>query len=293
MNKQKVLLFGANGQLGFELTQQIAKLAHCELHALTREHCDLSQPSAVTEVIESLKPHIILNASAYTAVDKAENEPEAAYAVNAYAPAAIAQAAKKLGARLVHFSTDYVFDGNSPTPYTETDATAPQGVYGASKLAGERAVLESGCQAFVFRTAWVLGSHGGNFLKTMLRLGAQVRNGERTHLGVVADQIGSPTTTELIAATTLTALERGIPDGLYHLTASGRASWHEYTCYALPDLAAKGLIKPLTTAQYPTPAKRPSFSVLDCGKLEKALDIHLPDWRRGVDAVLKELPIPT
>jgi dTDP-4-dehydrorhamnose reductase len=290
----KILLIGKNGQVGQELQRTLLPLG--ELVALGRDGLDLSDPAAVQRVLASQAPDVVVNASAYTAVDRAEADEAAAVAVNAAAVAAMAQYAHAHGALLVHYSTDYVFDGDKPEPYVEEDATALQSAYGRSKRAGEDAILASGCRALVFRTSWVFSAHGGNFIKTMLRLA-----GERDSLNVVADQIGAPTSAELIADVTalaLAAYRRGaLADGIYHLTAAGATSWHGLASYAIARAKARGAaikvdpaqICPIPTEAYPLPAKRPKNSRLDTSKLANALDLHLPDWKVHVDRLIEQL----
>jgi dTDP-4-dehydrorhamnose reductase len=290
--------------------------------AFGRQQADLSHADALRAVLDQHQPHLIVNAAAYTAVDKAEQEPDLAHAINAQAPAVLAQWAAAHGAVLVHYSTDYVFDGQSPLPYTEADTPAPQSVYGQSKWAGERAVQTAGCRHLIFRTSWVVGAHGGNFLKTMLRLGT-----ERDSLRVVADQYGAPTSADLIAAITLDVLRQmqappfggvlpspGNPSrsalwaavddtrwGLYHLAAAGETTWHAYACHAIDRAAALGWpmrasarnIQAIATEDYPLPAPRPANSRLNTLRLQGRFGVVLPDWRVGVDAVLASLPIPT
>ena len=314
----RMLLLGAQGQLGHALTQTLPVLG--EVLALGRQQVDLAQAESLRALLDQHQPQLIVNAAAYTAVDKAEQEPDVAHAINAQAPAVLAQWAAAHGAVLVHYSTDYVFDGQSPQPYTEADVPAPQSVYGQSKWAGERAVQAAGGRHLVFRTSWVVGAHGGNFLKTMLRLGT-----ERDSLRVVADQHGAPTSTDLIAHTTLEVLKQMRADlvgpgqvphstdagawapandtrwGLYHLAAAGETTWHAYACHAIARATALGWpmrasaqrIEEIDTAQYPLPAPRPANSRLNTQRLQSRFGVTLPDWRDGVDAVLASLPIPT
>ncbi len=290
----KILLIGKNGQVGHELQRTLLPLG--ELVALGRDGLDLSDPAALKQVLENQAADVIVNASAYTAVDRAEADEAGALAVNAAAVAAMAAHARAHGALLVHYSTDYVFDGEKATPYVEDDATAPQSAYGRSKRAGEEAILASGCKALVFRTSWVFSVHGGNFIKTMLRLA-----GERDTLNVVADQFGAPTSAELIADVTalaVAAYRRGaMADGIYHLTAAGATSWHGLASYAIERAKARGAalkvdpaqIKPIPTEAYPVPAKRPKNSRLDTSKLSAALGLQLPDWKIHVDRLIEQL----
>jgi dTDP-4-dehydrorhamnose reductase len=290
----KILLIGKNGQVGQELRRTLLPLG--ELVALGRDELDLEDLDAVKRVLASQAADIIVNASAYTAVDRAESDEAGALAVNASAVGAMADYARARGALLVHYSTDYVFDGAKDAPYREDDATAPQSAYGRSKRAGEEAILASGCKTLVFRTSWVFSSRGGNFIKTMLRLA-----GERDSLNVVADQFGAPTSAELIADVTalaLAAYRRGtLADGIYHLTASGATSWHGLASYAIARARERGAnfkvdperICPIATEAYPLPAKRPKNSRLDNSKLAGALDLRFPDWKIHVDRLIEQL----
>jgi dTDP-4-dehydrorhamnose reductase len=316
----RIVLLGAQGQLGHALAQTLPVLG--EVQAFGRQQADLAHADALRAVLDQHQPQLIVNAAAYTAVDKAEQEPELAHAINAQAPAVLAQWAAAHGAVMVHYSTDYVFDGRSAQPYTEADLPAPQSVYGHSKWAGERAVQTAGCRHLIFRTSWVVGTHGGNFLKTMLRLGT-----ERDSLRVVADQHGAPTAVDLIARTTLDVLQHmmdpaAVKDaqvqastqtpvmwasaddprwGLYHLAAAGETTWHAYACHVIDRAAALGWpmrasahsIQAIATDQYPLPAPRPANSRLNTQRLQSRFGVVLPDWRVGVDAVLASLPIPT
>lgn len=290
----KILLIGKNGQVGQELQRTL--LPFGELVALGRDSVDLSDIAAVNRVLAQQAADVIVNASAYTAVDRAESDEAGAAAVNAAAVGAMAEYARAHGALLVHYSTDYVFDGAKAEPYVESDATGPQSAYGRSKLAGEEAILASACKALVFRTSWVFSAHGGNFIKTMLRLA-----GERDSLNVVADQFGAPTSAELIADVTalaIAAYRRGaLADGIYHLTAAGSTSWHGLASYAIARARAHGAsikveaaqICPIPTEAYPLPAKRPKNSRLDTNKLSRALDLQLPDWTLHVDRLIDQL----
>ena len=294
----KVLLFGANGQVGTELRRAFAP--HVELVVTTRsglldgvecEAADFDRPQSLASVLARVQPELILNAAAYTAVDAAENDHDAAWRANAEAPAQIAGWCAQHGVPLVHYSTDYVFDGQAGRPYREDDATCPLGVYGQSKRAGEEAIEASGAPYLIFRTAWVYASHGRNFLRTMLRLAA-----ERDRLGVVADQIGSPTSAALIADTTLAVLQaETLQSGIWHLTASGQTSWHGFACEIFAQAEAAGLlarvpeVAAISTADYPTPARRPAWSVLDNRRLQQDFGLVLPDWQQGLQAVIAEL----
>jgi dTDP-4-dehydrorhamnose reductase len=293
----KILLLGKNGQVGWELQRSLAPLG--ELMALDRhsEPCgDLSQPELLAQTVRSLRPDVIVNAAAHTAVDKAESEVDLAHTLNARAPAALAQAAAEIGAWLVHYSTDYVFDGGGTRAWQEQDATGPLGVYGQTKLEGEQAIAASGCKHLIFRTSWVYAARGGNFAKTMLRL-AQ----ERERLTVIDDQHGAPTGADLIADVTAhairTALQQPQLSGLYHLVAGGETSWHGYASHVItgaralrPDQAWKvGEIAPVPTSAFPTPAKRPLNSRLNTQKLQQVFGLHLPHWQQGVDRMLVEI----
>jgi dTDP-4-dehydrorhamnose reductase len=314
-----ILVTGKNGQVGQALLRSLAGLD--EIVALDRSQLDLADLDAVRYTVQTLRPDLIINAAAYTAVDRAEQDRDTAFRVNAESPAVLARACAGIGAAFVHYSTDYVFDGQSPQPYTEVDVPAPQSVYGQSKWAGERAVQAAGGRHLVFRTSWVVGAHGGNFLKTMLRLGA-----ERDSLRVGADQHGAPTSTELIAHTTVQVLQQmrapalaantkgeaspptnapwaPIDDprwGLYHLAAAGETTWHAYACHVMDRATALGWpmrasaqrIEAIATDQYPLPAPRPANSRLNTQRLQSRFGVKLPDWQAGVDAVIDSLPIP-
>ncbi len=297
----KILLFGGNGQVGAELRRSLAPLG--ELVATTRdgrladgavcEIADFDDPAALPGLIARIAPDLVVNAAAYTAVDRAEDDAESAYRANALAPRAIAEACAARGARLIHYSTDYVFDGRATEPYREDAATSPLGVYGASKLAGERAIAESGAHHFIFRTAWVYAPHGKNFLLTMLRLAK-----ERDELRVVADQIGTPTSAWLIAYATAAALHSQRDSGIWNLTASGQTSWHGFAEAIVREAHARGLLPrmpaviPIATADYPTRAERPAYSVLDNSAFQRDFDIELPNWYEGLVQVLDEMAGP-
>jgi dTDP-4-dehydrorhamnose reductase len=294
----RILLFGANGQVGTELRRSLASLG--DVVATTRsgalddgnacEVADFDAPDSLPALVERIAPDVVVNAAAYTAVDRAESDRDAAFRANAGAPARIAEACAARGARLVHYSTDYVFDGRGTRPYREDDPTAPAGVYGASKRAGEEAIAASGADALVLRTAWVYAAHGRNFLRTMLRLAA-----ERDALRVVADQTGTPTSAALIADMTALALAKTALSGIRHLTATGQTTWHGFAEAIVAGAHARGLlaravpVAPIATADYPTPAARPAYSVLDTSRLAADLDVRLPDWTTGLAAVLDEL----
>lgn len=291
----RILLLGANGQVGHELRRSLAPLgdvvASTRDGALGGEACekaDLDEPASLSALVDRISPDILVNAAAYTAVDRAEQESEAAFRVNAEAPRVLAHACAEKDILLVHYSTDYVFDGQGERPYRENDATAPLGVYGASKLAGERAVEASGCRHLIFRTAWVYGNHGANFMRTMLRLGA-----ERDELRVVADQVGTPTPAGLIADVTAQVVCASSQTyGTFHLTAEGETTWHAFAEAILQAAYRRGMLQrlpqvvPITAAEYPTPAKRPSYSRLDTSALRQAFDVELPDWKAALQLVM-------
>jgi len=294
----KILIFGKNGQVGWELQRSLAPLG--ELIALdrhSRDYCgDLADLEGIVNTITDLKPNIIVNAAAYTAVDKAETEIDLAERVNSKAPEVIALAAKRCGAWLVHYSTDYVFDGSGDSSWCEDDAVNPLSVYGKTKLAGEKAIVNSGCLHLIFRTSWVYAARGSNFAKTMLRL-AQARE----QLSVIDDQIGAPTGAELIADVTAHALRVAVNKadvaGVYHLVAGGETSWFAYAGYVF-DYARKNNIelklsqdalKAIPTSQYPTPAMRPLNSRLNTEKLRTTFALHLPEWQTGVERMLAEI----
>jgi dTDP-4-dehydrorhamnose reductase len=290
---KSILLIGSNGQVGKEL-QQILPF-YGDIISVARPTVDLAQPNTLRSIIRSKQPQIIINAAAYTAVDKAESEPELASAINATAPLIIAQESQKLGAFLIHISTDYVFDGNGYRPYQETDATNPLSVYGKTKLAGEEAIRETCAHHLILRTAWVYGTFGkSNFVKTMLRLGA-----ERQELRVVADQIGSPTWAQDIATVIAQTIPQLTPEigGTYHYTNSGVASWYDFAVAIFEEAQQLGFplkvehIVPITTAEYPTPACRPAYSVLACGKIAPILGTYAPHWRQRLRQMLADLKI--
>ena len=295
----RILLLGANGQVGTELQRSLAPLG--ELVAGTRdgrlkdgtacEVADFDAPARLERLVAKVAPHAVVNAAAYTAVDRAESEPEAAFRANAQAPEAIARACAARDALLIHYSTDYVFDGSASQPYREDHPTSPLGVYGASKLAGETAIVQSGARHMIFRTSWVYAAHGHNFLLTMLRLAA-----ERDELRVVADQVGSPTSAAHIADTTAAILAQGQGrTGLWHLTCSGRTSWHGFAEAIMAGAVERGLLRrapdvvPIRTADYPTPAARPAFSVLDSGRLHDDFGVPALAWQDALAGVLDAL----
>lgn len=296
----KILLLGKNGQVGWELQRSLALLG--EVVALDRAGAaglcgDLADVQGLARTVQAVAPQVIVNAAAYTAVDKAESEPDLAHQINAIAPGVLAREARALGARLVHYSTDYVFSGTGDTPWREDDPVAPQSAYGHSKAEGEQAIAASGAQALVLRTSWVFGVHGGNFLKTMLKASAQ-----REELKVVADQWGAPTPAHLIADVTAHALRLAPMDegmALFHLAPGGATNWHAYASEAIAHAARLGWpvkaqrILPLATTDWPTPARRPANSRMDCARLEAALGLRLPHWQAGVHRVVEQLVAPS
>lgn len=292
MTKQStILLTGINGQVGFELARSLQGLGR--VVALDRSGLDLGDLDQVRSVVRDLKPTLIVNPAAYTAVDKAESDAEACMRANAEAPGVMAEEAKRLGAALVHYSTDYVFDGTKDGAYVEDDPVNPQNVYGKSKLAGEQAIAAAGCDHLIFRTSWVYGARGKNFLQTMLRLGA-----ERDELSVVADQVGAPTWAVTIAALSANVLAQSLvggPDwwqeksGVYNLMASGSTSWHGFASaiFTHSSLDKKPLVKPIPAASYPTPAARPSNSRMSNEKLFQAFGVRAPGWEDALKLCLE------
>ena len=292
-----ILLLGKGGQVGWELQRSLAVLGNVTaLDFDSQEHCgDFSNPQGVAETVRALRPHIIVNAAAHTAVDKAESEPELARLLNATTPGVLAEEAARLGAWLVHYSTDYVFDGSGERPWSEDDATGPLSVYGATKLEGEQLIRQAGCQHLILRTSWVYAARGGNFAKTMLRL-AQ----ERERLTVIDDQWGAPTSAELLADVTAHALrqllKRPEDGGLYHCVAAGETTWHSYAKYVLEHARqAQAAIKikatevaPVPTSAFPTPARRPHNSRLNTTRLQTTFGLTLPHWQQGVARMLTE-----
>lgn len=301
----RIVLLGKNGQVGWELQRSLSLLGTVlALGSDTTEVdgqpvCgDFLQPERVAQTVRTLRPDVIVNAAAYTAVDKAQSEPEAARCINATTPALLAQEAQQLGAWLLHYSTDYVFDGSGSTPWQETDATAPLNVYGHSKCEGEQALARSGCHHIILRTSWVYGARGGNFAKTMLRL-AQ----ERETLQVINDQVGAPTGADLLADASAHILARVYHDpqaaslsGIYHCSAAGHTTWFDYAQHVLataqqlqPERPRKATqVLPVPTSAFPTPAQRPHNSRLDSGKLEAVFGLHMPHWQTGVNRMLAE-----
>lgn len=291
MQQPRILLIGRIGQVGWELRRSLAPMAG--ITCADFPDIDLTSGDSVRRWVRDSRPDVVINAAAYTAVDKAETEPDKAMAVNGVAPGILAEEAKKLGALLVHYSTDYVFDGTRTTPYAETDVPAPLGVYGRSKLAGEKAVEAVGGEHLIFRLCWVYGARGQNFMLTMMRLAR-----ERDKLRVVGDQVGCPTWSRMIAETTALALKAVVaaPDrraftGTYNLAASGVTSWHGFAqaiVNLMPAEERKCMeVEAISTAEYPTPAKRPAYSVLACDKLERAFGLRLPHWEDSLRQVLE------
>ncbi len=284
----KILLTGSTGQVGYELARSLQGVG--EVVAVDRQQMDLADLDQVRRVIRAVQPNMIVNPAAYTAVDKAESEPALAFRVNAEAPELMAEEARLLGASMVHYSTDYVFDGSAAAPRVEDDATGPLNVYGASKLAGEQAIAAAGIPHLIFRTSWVYGMRGKNFLLTMLRLAR-----ERDELRVVADQFGAPTWSRTIADVSAQVLAQAHAGGrewwvqnrgVYHLTAQGQTSWYEFTRAILEEAGIDCRVLPITSADYPVPARRPEYSVLSCERL-MARFCHLPDWKQALQLCMR------
>ena len=293
----KILLTGKDGQVGFELQRVLAPLG--DVLAVDQPECDMADAQAIRRLVRSFNPDVIVNPAAYTAVDKAEKEPELAYAVNAVAPGVFGEEAAKLGAWVVHYSTDYVFDGIKAGLYTEDDATNPQSVYGRTKRDGEIVLQQSGVRHLIFRTSWVVGAHGKNFAKTILRLAE-----ERDHLTVVADQYGAPTSAALLADLTAQLIRQkqregkdGFPFGLYHLVAGGETNWCDYARFVVQESIALGkplmlspdAIRPIPASEYPTLAKRPTNSRLDTDKFRRTFNLVLPHWQSSVRHILQQI----
>jgi dTDP-4-dehydrorhamnose reductase len=313
--KPSILLIGSNGQVGRELSRMLPRIG--EVTPLDRQLLDLTKPEEIRRAIRAYTPAFIVNAAAHTAVDKAESEEALARAINAEAPAVMAEEAKKIGASVIHYSTDYVFDGTKTTPYDEDDPTNPQNVYGRTKLEGERAIQESGAAHLIFRTAWVYATEGRNFLLTILRLATQ-----REELRIVRDQIGAPTLSSEISRATTTILAQmsdaeGGPfsladvSGIYHMTAGGETSWYDFTNAILEEAAkvpattpwfatatnhlpliARRVI-PIAASEYPTPARRPAYSVLSNARLNRTFSVQLLDWRKQLHSVFTGRPAKT
>ncbi|WP_430230102.1 dTDP-4-dehydrorhamnose reductase [Nitrosomonas communis] len=292
----KFLLTGKQGQLGFELQRALAPLG--EIITIGRTECDLSDADTLSTLVRHIKPDVIINAAAYTAVDKAESDSATAFAVNGTALGILGNEAAKLGGLVVHYSTDYVFDGTKSGWYIETDTPNPQSVYGQSKLQGEQALMNSDARHLILRTSWVIGAHGGNFAKTILRLAV-----ERESLNIVADQYGTPTSAALLADVTAHLVRQAarkkevFPYGLYHVVAGGETNWYEYACTVIeaarlagkPIKVARDAIQAISTADYPTPAKRPMNSRLDTSKLRETFGLQLPEWRQGLNHILQQI----
>ena len=306
----RILLTGKKGQVGAELSTTLQRLGR--LSAYDRDALDLTRPAQIREAIDQTRPHVIVNAAAYTAVDQAEKEPMLARIINSDAPAVLAEEATKCGALLVHYSTDYVFDGSKNSPYREEDSPNPNNVYGQSKLAGEQAIRQSGAAHLILRTAWVYGTRGRNFLLTILRLAT-----EREELRIVSDQFGAPTWSRAIAAATAAALDKVLRSsrgrdwrmcGTYHLTAAGVATWHDFAVRIVeeakqisPDKEwfahatggrplVTSRIAPISTADYPLPARRPAYSVLSNRRLEETFGVRLPEWQQQLHAAFVDAP---
>ena len=292
----RILLTGGNGQLGFELRRCLAVLG--EIYAPGRDILDLGSADSIIATVRAHRPQLIVNAAAYTAVDRAESEPDLAMRINGEAPRILAEEALRLGGGLIQYSTDYVFDGRGAKPYREEDPPAPLNVYGRTKLAGEAGVEFSGAAHLIFRTSWIYASRGRNFLLTILKLAR-----ERKELTIVNDQFGAPTPARLVAEATAMALARIFPtpsvdaaalsdrQGIYHLSAEGRASWFEFASEILRDVAGAARVKPIPTSAYPTPAARPQNSVLDNSKFREQFGLSLPDWKVGLALCLEELQV--
>ncbi|MEJ8854756.1 dTDP-4-dehydrorhamnose reductase [Variovorax robiniae] len=293
----KILLLGKGGQVGWELQRSLAPLG--ELVALdshsTEYHADFSHPELLAETVHKVRPDVVVNAAAHTAVDRAESEPELARKLNATAPGVLAEAAQAIGALMVHYSTDYVFDGSGTAPWREDSATGPLSVYGQTKLEGEQLVARHCARHLIFRTSWVYAARGGNFAKTMLRLAK-----ERDRLTVIDDQVGAPTGAELLADVTAHAIRDTLRDaskaGLYHVVAGGETTWNGYARYVLAQAQVAGVelkaspdtVDPVPTRAFPTPATRPHNSRLDTGKFRSAFGLDLPHWQAGVARMLRE-----
>jgi len=293
----KILLTGKNGQLGFELQRALAPLG--EIVAVGTQDCNLADADALRDLVRRVAPDVIVNPAAYTAVDKAESDEATARAVNAVAPAILGEEGAKLGALVIHYSTDYVFDGTKQGAYSESDTPAPQSVYGRTKLEGEQGLAAANPRHLILRTSWVVGAHGGNFAKTMLRVA-----GERETLAVVADQFGAPTPAALLADLSAHLVREharargaGFPYGTYHVAAGGETSWHGYAQFVIGEALAAGktlkatvdAVAPLSTAEYPTPAKRPLNSRLDTTRFRTTFNLRLPPWQEGVRHVLQQI----
>ena len=291
MSLPHILLIGKIGQVGWELRRTLAPLAR--VTCVDFPEIDLTSGDSIRQRVRDTRPNIVINAAAYTAVDKAESELDKAMSINGVAPGILAEEAKKLGALLVHYSTDYVFDGSKTTPYVETDSPNPLGAYGRTKLAGDEAVRAAGGAHLIFRLCWVYGARGQNFMLTMMRLAR-----ERETLRVVGDQLGCPTWSRMIAEATAQAVKQAVAaqdigalTGTYHLASSGTTSWHGFADAIIKLMPADGKkcarVEAITTAEYPTPTKRPAYSVLSCDKLQRAFGLRLPHWEDSLKQVLE------
>jgi dTDP-4-dehydrorhamnose reductase len=286
MTRVRILLLGRSGQVGFELQRLLASRADVQAH--DRATADLEHPESIRALVRDARAEVIINAAAYTAVDAAEKDEARAQVVNAEAPGVLAEEAARTGALLVHYSTDYVFDGTKREPYREDDVPAPASAYGRTKLAGEAAIRASGCRHLILRTSWVYAPRGRNFVLTMLKLAR-----ERPELRVVADQVGSPTSARSLAAATVHIVER-TGEGTYHATGGGVTSWHGFAQLIISTGSRLGLcppvpVRPIATADYPTPARRPAYSVLDNARLQAEQGVRLPDWTAALDECLAEI----
>lgn len=294
----KILLTGANGQVGYELWRTLQYIGEViptttvgtEINGMPTISLDLSNPADIEKKINAVQPNLICNAAAYTAVDDAEDNQKAAFTINADAPAILAKFSVINDSKLIHYSTDYVFSGSSDVPWTEEDTTNPQGIYAESKLVGEQAIVDSGCEHMIFRTAWVFSERGHNFLQAMLRLGR-----ENDELNIVNDQIGSPTWANSIATATALSLHNSDENGIYHMTSSGKTSWCGFARRIFAQAEKLGLIpmipkiNGIPTSQYPTPAKRPAYSVLDCKKLKNTFNITMPNWQTALQLCIQNM----
>lgn len=294
----KILLIGANGQVGYELWRSLQYIGEviptttvgAEINGMPTISLDLSKPTDIEKKINAVQPDLICNAAAYTAVDDAENDKQTAFTVNADAPAILAKFSVINDAKLIHYSTDYVFSGNASTPWKEGATTNPQGVYAESKLMGEQAIVDSGCEHLIFRTAWVFSDRGHNFLQAMLRLGR-----ENDELNIVDDQIGSPTWASSIAMATALCLRHSDENGIFHMTSSGKTSWCGFARRIFSHAEKLGLIplipkiNGIPTSQYPTPAMRPAYSVLDCNKLKSTFNITMPNWQTALQLCIQNM----
>ena len=293
----KILLTGMNGQVGFELQRSLAPL--CELHAVGSADCDLTDVAALHDLVASVQPQLIINTAAYTAVDRAETEPERAMALNGIAPGALGEAANRLNAPVFHFSTDYVFDGSKEGAYSESDPANPQSAYGRSKLAGEQALAQANPHHVILRTSWVMGAHGGNFAKTILK-----KAGETNQLKVVSDQVGAPTSAALLADATAHLVKQfqregpqSFPFGTYHVTASGSTSWHAFAQFliryardaGMPLKATPEDVQAILTQDFGAPAMRPANSRLNTERFQKAFGLRLPHWQQGISHMLQQI----